>query len=101
MYSRDWHSWLPAANIAFARGLGAKDIEKYQPKERDFTNLCMFPLGEDDPAIEILISGFLYTNDNYDDLNTASIRYQTVVFPGTNGKSSLIEERDYTWGSSH
>lgn len=60
MYSRDWHSWLSAANIAFARALRGKDIKKYQSKKRDFANVCMFPLGDDDAAIEILVSGFLY-----------------------------------------
>lgn len=56
MYSRDWDSWLSAANIAFPRVLQAEGAKKYQPDNRDFVGLCMFPLGDDDAAVKILVS---------------------------------------------
>lgn len=55
MYSRDWNSWLPAANVAFARVLQAEGAKKYQPNDRDFVGLCMFPVGDDDAAVKILV----------------------------------------------
>ena len=58
-YARDWLSWLPAANIAFARVLQAKDIKKYQPTHQELTDMYMFPLGNDDVAMKILVSMIL------------------------------------------
>lgn len=58
MYSQDWNTWLPAANVAFARILQAKDVKNYKPSNRDFTDLCMFPLEDDDAAVKTLVSSF-------------------------------------------
>lgn len=59
MYSREWKVWLPAANFRFASILQTGGNKKFQPSTEDCSNVCiMFPLGDDEAAVAMLVSNY-------------------------------------------
>lgn len=62
VFSQDWHSWLPATQVAFARILQAKNMKKYQPTYQDLTNICMFPLGNNVAVVKAWVRIFLFVD---------------------------------------